>query len=234
MYRVAVCDDNREILNEIGRMLEDTTEEISDVDLYASAQELENIYTEHGQYDIILMDILLEQENGISLARRIQDQSPDTQVIFFTGYLEQAENIFGANPAAFLVKPISQDKLDAALGKAIRKLKEGEQDCVTLTIRSKILRIRVDDIYYVESNKRILNIHFRNESLQVYEKLDNFLKKVSLVFLRSHKSYAVNMNKIKYFSSEGIELCDGRIVPVSRPKYRKAKEAFLKFCGEED
>ena len=29
MYRVAVCDDNREILNEIGRMLEDTTEEIS-------------------------------------------------------------------------------------------------------------------------------------------------------------------------------------------------------------
>ena len=45
MYRVAVCDDNREILNEIGRMLEDTTEEISDVDLYASAQELENIYT---------------------------------------------------------------------------------------------------------------------------------------------------------------------------------------------
>ena len=49
MYRVAVCDDNREILNEIGRMLEDTTEEISDVDLYASAQELENIYTEHGQ-----------------------------------------------------------------------------------------------------------------------------------------------------------------------------------------
>ncbi|MFR1055625.1 MAG: LytR/AlgR family response regulator transcription factor [[Clostridium] scindens] len=90
MYRVAVCDDNREILNEIGRMLEDTTEEISDVDLYASAQELENIYTEHGQYDIILMDILLEQENGISLARRIQDQYPDTQVIFFTGYLEQA------------------------------------------------------------------------------------------------------------------------------------------------
>ena len=76
MYRVAVCDDNREILNEIGRMLEDTTEEISDVDLYASAQELENIYTEHGQYDIILMDILLEQENGISLARRIQDQYP--------------------------------------------------------------------------------------------------------------------------------------------------------------
>ena len=139
------------------------------------------------------------------------------------------------NPAAFLVKPISQDKLDAALGKAIRKLKEGEQDCVTLTIRSKdIAYPRVDDIYYVESNKRILNIHFRNESLQVYEKLDNFLKKVSLVFLRSHKSYAVNMNKIKYFSSEGIELCDGRIVPVSRPKYRKAKEASLKFCGEED
>ena len=82
MYRVAVCDDNREILNEIGRMLEDTTEEISDVDLYASAQELENIYTEHGQYDIILMDILLEQENGISLARRIQDQYPDTPVSY--------------------------------------------------------------------------------------------------------------------------------------------------------
>ena len=57
-----------------------------------------------GNTSIILMDILLEQENGISLARRIQDQYPDTQVIFFTGYLEQAENIFGANPAAFLVR----------------------------------------------------------------------------------------------------------------------------------
>ena len=49
-------------------MLEDTTEEISDVDLYASAQELRT-YIQNME----LMDILLEQENGISLARRIQD-----------------------------------------------------------------------------------------------------------------------------------------------------------------
>lgn len=81
----------------------------------------------------------------------------------------------------------------------------------------------MDDILYVESNKRIAeNLHFRNESLQVYEKLDNFLKKVSLVFLRSHKS-VVNMNEDQHFSSEGIELCDGESALSAVPNTGRQK-----------
>ena len=52
--------------------------------------------------------------------------------------------------------------------------------------------------------------------------------------LPNAKAYLVNMYQIKLFSAKGVELLDGRSVPVSRPRYAKAKECFLQFLGEHE
>ena len=48
-------------------------------------------------------------------------------------------------------------------------------------------------------------------------------------FLRCHQSYVVNIAKIKKITYKALELYDGRLVPVSRTYYKKAKQEILDY-----
>ena len=64
-----------------------------------------------------------------------------------------------------------------------------------------------------------------------YRKLDDVHKELPDYFLRCHQSYLVNMKHIACMRQLRLELDDGRIIPVSRPRYQEAKERFLAFLG---
>lgn len=231
MYKIGICDDREDVLETISNMIEEVLIDPAEVFQFSSVKKLEEYYLRYGKCDILIMDIQVDEQDGIDIARRIQETYSDTKIIFITDCLEKAESIFYADPLAFLVKPVEKCRLKEALDKAVQKIEEENEDYVSFASRNKIVRVRCNDIYYVESDRRLLHIHGKELKQEIYGKLDEFLAAAPSGFLRSHKSYAVNMNKIKSFSADGIELCDGRIIPVSRPKYKEARESFLRFCG---
>lgn len=236
MRKIALCDGSKEALEEIQNMLTHQYKKELLISTYPSGKDLLRAWQrdERKKADIILMDVRSEEENGIMAARQVQELFGDIKVIFTTATLEYVEDIFEANPVYLLVKPIRQEKLFEAVERALAQIEEKESATVTLISKSFIARVRAEDISYVESERRVLTVHSIEEDIRVNMKLSDLEECLPDYFVRIHQSYLVNMRQIKLFSAKGVELLDGRSVPVSRPRYAKAKECFLQFLGEKE
>ena len=236
MRRIALCDSNKDVVVELQTMLAQQYKKGVQVITYPSGKELLRAWQrdERKKADIVLIDVKTEEENGVTAAKQIQELFGDVKVIFTASTLEHVEEIFEADPVFLLVKPIRQEKLLEAVERAITQIDAQEAATVTLISKSFIARVPAENIIYVESERRVITVHSVEEDIRVNMKLSDLEEKLPEYFVRVHQSYLVNMYQIKLFSSKGVELLDGRIVPVSRPRYAKAKEYFLQFLGERE
>lgn len=234
MRKIAICDSSSEALEDINRMLAAQYGKELQIATYPSGEVLLQAWQkdERKKADIILLNVEAEGNGEIATARAVQELFGEVKVIFSTGNLGCAEDIFEANPVYLLVKPVKQEKLYEAVERALEQIRVREAEVVTLISKSFIARVDAEDIWYVESERRVLTVHSSEEDICVNMKLGDLEERLPTYFLRVHQSYLVNMKQIRLFSAKGVELADGKVIPVSRPRYTTAKETFLSFLGE--
>ena len=236
MRKIALCDGSRTTLDEIQNVLTHRYEKEVQISAYPSGRNLLQAWQrdERKKADIIIMEIGLDEENGIGVARQVRELFGDIRMIFTTAFLDCVEDIFEADPVGLLVKPVRQERLCEAVERALGQIEEKESQMVVLTSKSFIARVRAEDICYVESERRVLTVHSLEEDIRVNMKLSDLEESLPDYFIRTHQSYLVNMRQIRRFSSRGVELQDGRNLPVSRPRYAKARESFWQFLNEKE
>lgn len=235
MYNIVVCDDERTALDMLTEKLRNILPGCR-VDSFDSAFAAESFLMDEsrGRTDLLLMDIRLPGGNdGISLCRRVKAAYPQIKIIFFTGYIEYAADIFSAEPVWFLVKPIDEGKLKDALSAAVAAIEEDKANCLTLSARGEVVRIRYSRILYLESVGRTVCIHETGcAPREAYKKLSELESVLPASFLRCHQSFIVNMDRVQRLGTEGFQLSDGTEVPISHQRYRETKERFLKYIGD--
>ena len=171
--------------------------------------------------------------NGISMAKELKAFHPRLQFIFVTNYTEYIEEAFSVEPVFYILKPVNPQKLSEALNKAILKIEAENHNTFNITSKNKVLRIRFDEIKFVESYRRTIIIHELRQNTELVMKLDDFCSQAPKFFIRTHKSYLINMNMIRNISNNRMELFTGETVPVSKAKYHEIKTAVLRYLGEE-
>lgn len=232
MIKIAICDDEQQARSAIEKLLKANYGDEVHIACYESAEDLLETWKKgESAEDILLMDIQFEGLDGISAARQLQDRKPYVKIIFITGYIDYATEIFRAEPIYFLTKPVREEKLIEAVERAKSHMQKESGKLLICSLKGSIVKVEVDKIYYLESNKRILYVHEESRTLTLNQKLPDMEKQLPDSFLRCHQSFLVNMKYIRSFSGQEIELVDGRKVPVSRPKYAAARKAFLKYLG---
>ena len=198
--------------------------------------------------DVVFLDIEMPGINGIELARKIANIDPEIQIVFVTAYEQYALKAFEVSAVHYLLKPLSQEKINEAVNRVHRVLRMNEikgeigkpdivpgkispSDRITVKDRDNVIIIKISDIIYLksESGKTTLvtkkgSYESRN-GLQLWE---SRLKEMG--FLRSHRSYIVNtayIAKMIHILGEYKELvldyCDINI-PISRQKVGAIKE----------
>lgn len=232
MIKVAICDDDCLTRNSLAAMLRQEYGSVMEIFLYEEAEQLLKIWEmEKKQEDIVLMDIRFARTDGISVAKKLQERYRKVRIIFITGYIDYATEIFRAEPIFFLTKPISRDRLTEAVEKALARIKEERRQQISLSMKGCIMRVDVNEIRYIESNKRTSYIYREEDKIVLNRKLGELERQLPDSFLRCHQSFLVNMRYIRSFTGREIELADGRKIPVSRPKQSVARESFLRYLG---
>lgn len=184
--------------------------------------------------DLIFLDIQMPELSGLEFARILP---PQTRIIFTTAFNQYAIDGYKVNAMDYLLKPISYDDFLQACNKALEYFtsqqihtsnKEKADRFIFVKSEYKLVRINLDDVLYIEGVKDYVKIYFDNGdkpvmSLMNMKRIEESLP--SPEFMRTHRSYIVNMMKVKVIDRLRI-VFDKVYIPIS-DSYKDEVMSFL-------
>ena len=228
---IFVLDDEQVIVETLCNILKEICTDKDNIYGYTNYSSLlKDIKTK--KCDILFMDIKLEDVNGIELIKENEDYLNGTKLIYITGYDEYVEDVFETDLVYLVKKPLNEEKIRKAYLKSIEKINNENKVIVVKTVR-ETRKIKINDIFYIESDVRLVNIHLKNEVLVSYAKLSDMEERLKGRFLRTHKSYLVNLDKVKSYKNNQLILENGKIIPISRNNASKVKNEIFNYVKEE-
>lgn len=184
--------------------------------------------------DLIFVDIQMPDLTGIEFIRSLEEEH---KIIFTTAYEKYALEGFKLNAVDYLLKPFSYEEFLKAAGKAhkLAELQAGsaptlEANSQFLFLKSeyKIRRINFNDILYIEGLKDYIKVYTTGDdkpvlSLNSIKALEQKLPAEK--FMRVHRSYIINLDKIETIERSRI-IFGKTYIPVS-DQYKDKFQEFL-------
>ncbi len=226
--KICICDDDRFTVRELRSLLEPFSTEadsfmISD---FSDGESLIDCYRNGSKFDIVFMDIELKGVNGIETAQIIKELAPETIVIFVSSHSSYIFEAFRIEALHFLVKPIKSEEFSEVFNRAMKKYTTSNAS-VILKWESVRNKITINTISYVEGYRRHLYVHTANGTFEAVGKISEIYEILKPHgFVCVHQGFIVNMNYIKNFNANEVELTDGSKVAVSVRKKQEALKTY--------
>lgn len=230
MIIVAICEDERYILEELRRKVEKYINRKSldaSIKTFMSGEEL---LKAKKKFDIILLDLMLPGIDGLEVARQISCRS---RIIFVTSYREYAVEAFDANAVHYLVKPVTEERLFSALDRAVNQTEQMDNQSLTLMKSGKTQVIFIRDILYCEVFNHQVRIHTVHGTYDYFGTLDMLETKLDERFFRCHRSFVVNMSCVAGQEKGVAILTNGEKIFISRRKQTDFIQRLLNFLKNE-
>ncbi len=233
--QIAVVDDERparsELKHQILSVLPDA--EILEADSGVSALELFASHT----FDILFLDINLNDMEGTTLATAAARMMPDAKIIFATAYSEYAVKAFELGVSNYILKPFDPERLRMVLEKCVAEMeKSGPSKTlanrIAVNTNRKTIFLDVEKIAYIETAGRSCIIHSQTGDLVENQLLGEYEKKLSPYgFFRIHKSYLINpqaVTELFPWANNSLALrmqgFENDILPVARDKVKALRQ----------
>ena len=176
-------------------------------------------------YDIVFMDIRMDQLDGLEGARIMRKINTSSALIFVTHMAQLAIKGYEVDALHYLTKPLSAEKLTQVLSKAADKLSV-EPPSVVISCDGETLKLYESDILYAEAFLHYIVIHTKDNEYKIKEPISVFENKVSDDFYRIHRSYLVSLKYITRISRTSVTIGNSTL-PLSRGKYDDINRAFI-------
>lgn len=177
--------------------------------------------------DLIFLDVEMPIINGFDLLESLEN---GPQVILITGKPDYALKAFDYDVTDYLHKPITMARFDASVKRAIQKYEQQHQvheDEEHIFVKSNLKKRKVilNDIKWVEALGDYIKLVTDEANIVILSTMKSFEKELPEKFLRIHKSYIVNLERIEKFNSKNVEV-SGQSIPLSRNKKTELAEAL--------
>lgn len=232
---IAVCDDEIKYCNQVEDFLiqlgKETETEIR-CDKYTSGEEL--LESDFNQYQIIFLDINIQQENGIQIAEEIRKVNQKIELIFLTAFIQYALDGYRVKAYRFLLKPIEYEDFVFQTKELIIRLSEYERNRLELVSQGQKYELKLEEIYYVEVLNHELTYHCVKGNLSANGNLKKLQEQLAgCHFTRIHNAYLINLRQIEKVKNKEIILKDGSRLPLARTRQDEFRQKYLEFWGDE-
>lgn len=239
MIHIAICDDENVIVNQIEDMILKICHargiEVI-VEVFYGGTTLESAVLMGNRYDIIYLDIQMENGDGITAARAIRKMDENALFIYISSYAKYMSELFELDVFGFILKPIQDKKLSDMFLKAHQKICN-RMFYFSFNYRNENHKIPCKDILYFESRGRQVRIFLQSGEVEVFNgKLSDVEKKLSagkIPFVRIHQSFLVNYYLIRAKSKTEVTLINQMQLPISKDRQKSFNCQYKTLIGEE-
>lgn len=236
MLKVAFCDDDASVLGALKELL----------DHYCTKHRQEMIHTafqsslellaeiEKGtRYDLLFLDILLQKENGIQVAKEIREYDQVVRIIFLTSSSEYAVQSYTVGAYFYQMKPIREEEFSGLMDSVLAECKKEQQYSLILRCKSGITRIDLNRLEYCEVLGRTLMFHMEDggvvEGTGSMDKLYEYLSRYEN-FVRPHRAFLINMEYIRRISHKAVTMESQTEIPIPHGKCSEVKSRYLEYA----
>ena len=184
--------------------------------------------------DIIFLDINMPKINGIDF---LKNSRIDANIIMTTAYADYAVEAYGLDVLDYLVKPISFDRFLKACNKAkdVVELKRSPlnqsqkaSDHFFIKCDNQLEKVLYNDLIYAEAMLNYVMLYTNSRKMMVYLTIKSLEEQLPPdIFLKVHKSFIVNMNKIKSIEGNILDVGSQKI-PISQNLKEKVISEIVK------
>jgi len=196
-------------------------------------------------FQIIFMDIEMEGMNGVDVVGRIREMpnGDDTLIVFISAHDAYFRQIAYVGAFRFINKPFVDDEVDLVIQRVLLqalkyKAITGLTNVLTYRVNQKEYSININQVVYLKSKKRQVEIYAWDSETEDTKYCDNFYAKLddlsdklsSFLFVRCEQSYIVNMLFVERFCDTCFMLCDKKEthIPISRSYREKVKSIYFR------
>jgi len=245
MYHVAICDDSEADRLALKKLLIKNDVYVKEVILheYESGNQLiEAMKTI--QFSLIFLDMRMDGMSGRETACRIRERDSKVVLVFITGSVEPASDVFRVTPYRYMIKTAAEEELDTDIKSIIAQMISTESiPRIKAAVDKQIIRIHPNDILYIEKYERKSRVHITQSAIMEYrlEKKGDVLSGMKLAdiyeclkgygFGWPHDSYIINFKYVNtlakdYLLLEGVP-AKFTITRSKTKEFGKQKSYFL-------
>lgn len=237
MLKIAYCDDQASDRQDIAEALvyvQEQCDQKFEISEFSTGHELCKSI-ESNCYDVILLDILMKNMDGITVASNLRATRQDFFLIFISNYDKRLKELFKFNTTAYLDKPLDKElflqEFKSILESEVKKFRP----VLAFTCNRSKMYVGFRDILMVESHNHQVILHSTQGTYTINEKLKNIWErlKLSKAFVFPNRTAILNMSfssmdSPTLFTVPALE----KSVNVGRTKKESTMERYLDFIGD--
>lgn len=205
---IAICDDEENIRIYICKLIQ-KQETFCKITEFSSGKELLEFQDETNaeEIDILFLDISMEDEDGMTVAKQLRSQMESNFEQVFAQTIREYQYL---------------------MAKKKEKPKE-----VLVRNGNRTRSVSADDIYYIESSNRKVTLYLRHEKIEYYDKISSLESELKPDFFRIHKGYLVNIKYVERYDRTEVKMRNGDSLLISKYKYQDFVKRYLEYISEE-
>ena len=235
MIRIAICDDDLEMLKQLSAMTNNYMQKRAVrayISTFADAQSM-LAYKDPG-FDIILLDIRMDGLDGLEAAKLLRKQGDESVLIFVSSILEYAPRGYEVDAFRFILKSDLSSTFERCMSAAIERLLQ-QEETFRLPSPQGDHWTQLKNIIFIESMGRQVIVHLKDgpqKTFQFYEKISDIeLRLAERGFVRVQRSYLVNMEHILVLNDKQVIVTGKQILPVGGQRAQEVMQIYTLWKG---
>lgn len=238
MIRIAVIDNQEEVLDEICSLIQKETIPGENVEIqsFLNAEELLEKINRGFIYNILFSDIELDGMSGMELGRIITEKQPRTYLIFVTSYSEFAAESYLIKAYQYILKQDMKERVPEIVKQLRDKIQKETKTYIWVGTETNKQRICCEDIIYISKSKSAKYVEFFTSNGNYRERttLSQVMTKLhGNEFILVERGYIVNIKYIVRMEGSSIYLENNARVTVSRARFTKVKQQINSYWRNE-
>ncbi|MBC8584092.1 LytR/AlgR family response regulator transcription factor [Youxingia wuxianensis] len=232
MFYVALCDDSKIDLQILTTYLSELKKSNYHMEVltFNDGYELVKTYKNGRRFDLLVLDMCMDSINGIETAKLIREYDSSVPILIVTSTIQFAMDGYRVNAYRYILKPVEKESFLTEVRNILDQAGQTTQEYFTVSNESGITKIKMDDIYYFESDVRTINLHTKDMQYSFTGKISEIAQRLEAFdFVRAHKSYVVNLKNVKNIFKGIITMENNDTVFMSKHRSKEIYERFLSY-----
>ncbi len=232
MLNFAICDEDHEKAKTIKSQIEVAFGGVMrrPAEVFYTGEALVEAYGA-GCFDIVIMEIVLPGINGINAAQKIKKLNENAIILFYTDHSEYALEGYKAKAFRYILKSAPKSTFLHQIKAAVYECRSRHKS-ILVTSQKETVSVRVDELIYAEIFNRIVHLYTIRGHYSYYARLSQLEEDLQdYHFIRTHKSFLVNLEFIKSIGSNYLILTTGQQLGLSKNYKAAVERAFIDYAA---